>query len=168
MSGVYNIPYSCSFVDTLAQKFSQEYENKKEELADVIFLLPNRRTCLSLKEAFVRYNGKKPTMLPKIVPIGDFQEEDIFLLNGDNSQVIDSLKPAIDEFERLFIFARLIDNILFIGIIIQHFHQCFRFSSSSFNNQNLVEFLQIVIGVIFIVLLNHVLFLSGNFEFDFM
>lgn len=108
MSGVYNIPYSCSFVDTLAQKFSQEYENKKEELADVIFLLPNRRTCLSLKEAFVRYNGKKPTMLPKIVPIGDFQEEDIFLLNGDNSQVIDSLKPAIDEFERLFIFARLI------------------------------------------------------------
>ena len=71
MSGVYNIPYSCSFVDTLAQKFSQEYENKKEELADVIFLLPNRRTCLSLKEAFVRYNGKKPTMLPKIVPIGD-------------------------------------------------------------------------------------------------
>ena len=30
MSGIYNIPLSCSFVDTLAQKFSKEYEQNKE------------------------------------------------------------------------------------------------------------------------------------------
>lgn len=108
MGSVYNIPYSCSFVDTLAQKFSKEYEKNKEDLADVVFLLPNRRTCVSLKEAFVRYNGQKPTMLPKIIPIGDIEEDDIFLLNADNQELISSILPAIDDFERLFIFARLI------------------------------------------------------------
>ncbi len=108
MGNIYNIPYSCSFVDTLAQKFSKEYENKKEEFTDVIFLLPNRRTCISLKEAFVRYNGQRPTMLPKIIPIGDFDDTDIFLLNTDNQQLISSLLPAIDDLERLFLFSRLI------------------------------------------------------------
>ena len=108
MGGIYNIPYSCSFVDTLAQKFSKEYENNREALADVIFLLPNRRTCTSLKEAFVRFNGQRPTMLPKILPVGDFEEDDIFLLNADNKELIDSLLPAIDDFERLFLFTQLI------------------------------------------------------------
>ncbi len=108
MGDIYNIPYSCSFVDTLAQKFSKEYEDNREALADVIFLLPNRRTCTSLKEAFVRFNGQRPTMLPKILPVGDFEEDDIFLLNADNKELIDSLLPAIDDFERLFLFTKLI------------------------------------------------------------
>ncbi|MBE6451193.1 MAG: hypothetical protein E7016_04440 [Alphaproteobacteria bacterium] len=108
MSGVYNIPYSCSFVDTLAQKFSLEYEKNPQASADIIFLLPNRRTCTSLKEAFIRYNGKKPTMLPKIIPVGDFDENDIFILNADNKELLENLLPAIDDYERLFLFARLI------------------------------------------------------------
>ena len=108
MGSVYNIPYSCSFVDTLAQKFTDEYANSKEALADVVFLLPNRRTCTSLKEAFVRYNGQKPTMLPKIIPIGDIQEDDILLLNADNRELISSILPAMDDLERLFLFARLV------------------------------------------------------------
>ena len=108
MSGVYNIPYSCSFVDVLVQKVSSEYKNKTDELADVIFLLPNRRTCVSLKEAFIRYNGKKTTILPKIIPVGDFDENDVFILNADNETMLEKLLPAIDDYERLFLFARLI------------------------------------------------------------
>ena len=108
MSGVYNIPYSCSFVDTIAQKYSLEYEKNPQASADTIFLLPNRRTCTSLKEAFIRYNGKKPTILPKIIPVGDFDENDIFILNADNKELLENLLPAIDDYERLFLFARLI------------------------------------------------------------
>lgn len=108
MSGIYNVPLSCSFVDVLAQKFSKKYENNKEALADVMFLMPNRRTCISLKEAFVRYNGKKPTILPKIVPIGDLQEDEILSLGDNNDYLSDLLLPAIDEYERLFLYAKLI------------------------------------------------------------
>lgn len=108
MSGIYNIPLSCSFVDTLAQKFSKEYEQNKEALADVMFLMPNRRSCISLRDAFVRYNGKNPTILPKIVPIGDLQENDVLFLGGNDAKLFDSLLPAIDEYKRLFLFAKLI------------------------------------------------------------
>ena len=108
MGAVYNIPYSCSFVDTLVQKISKEFEDSKEKLADVIFLMPNRRTCISLKEAFIRYNGKKPVMLPKIVPVGDIEEDDIFLLSANDEEFTDSILPAISEYERLFLFAKLI------------------------------------------------------------
>lgn len=108
MGAVYNIPYSCPFVDTLVQKISKEFEHNKEELADVIFLMPNRRTCVSLREAFIRYNGKKPVMLPKIIPVGDLEEKDIFLLGAKNDDIMDSLLPAINDYERLFLFAKLI------------------------------------------------------------
>ena len=108
MGAVYNIPYSCSFVDTLVQKISKEFEDSKEKLADVIFLMPNRRTCISLKEAFIRYNGKKPVMLPKIVQVGDIEEDDIFLLSANDEEFTDSILPAISEYERLFLFAKLI------------------------------------------------------------
>lgn len=108
MGAIYNIPYSCSFVDTLVRKISKEFEGSKEKLVDVIFLMPNRRTCISLKEAFIRYNGQKPVMLPKIIPVGDIEEDDIFLLNANNEEFNDSILPAIREYERLFLFAKLI------------------------------------------------------------
>lgn len=105
---IYNIPQSCSFVDVLAQKFGLMYQDNPAGLAGLMFLLPNRRACLSLRDAFVRLNGLRPTLLPKIVPIGDLEEDEISLRTGDGPEIIRRLPPAVDEFERLFIFARLI------------------------------------------------------------
>ena len=108
MSGIYNIPLSCSFVDTLAQKFSKEYEENKEALADVIFLMPNRRTCISLRDAFVRYNGKNPTILPKMLPVGDLSEDGVLSLGVNHEELLDSPLPIMDDYESLFDFAKLI------------------------------------------------------------
>ena len=105
---IYNVPQSCSFVDVLAQKFGLIYQNNPDGLAGLMFLLPNRRACLSLRDAFVRLNGLKPTLLPKIIPIGDLEEDEISLSAGDGPEIIRRLPPAVDEFERLFVFARLI------------------------------------------------------------
>ena len=105
---IYNIPQSCSFVDVLAQKFGLMYQDNPAGLAGLMFLLPNRRACLSLRDAFVRLNGLRPTLLPKIIPIGDLEEDEISLRTGDGPEIIRRLPPAVDEFERLFIFARLI------------------------------------------------------------
>ncbi len=55
--------------------FLAEYEGRVLELVDVIFLMPNRRACNTLKDAFLRAQGLKPLMLPKIMPIGDIEEE---------------------------------------------------------------------------------------------
>ena len=105
---IFNIPQSCSFTDVLAEKFSRLYEKNPALLADVVFLLPNRRACLSLQDAFVRCNGLKPTLLPKILPIGELEEDEISLCSVGAPELIYGLPAAIDDFERLFIFARLI------------------------------------------------------------
>lgn len=105
---IFNIAQSCSLVDVLAKKFSRIYADNPLELANVLFLLPNRRACVSLRDAFVRDNGLKPSILPQIVPIADTDEDEIFLNGSANSEVLRQLPPAIDNYERLFLFTRLI------------------------------------------------------------
>lgn len=107
-TNLYNIPASCSFTDTLAQRFSELYTADQAGLSKVVFLVPNRRTAISLKEAFIRHNGLKPAVLPRILPVGDLDDEDIFLQPGEAESLLKELPPAIDPFERLFLFARLI------------------------------------------------------------
>lgn len=105
---IFNIAQSCSLVDVLAKKVSRIYADNPLELANVLFLLPNRRACVSLRDAFVRDNGLKPSILPQIVPIADADEDEIFLNGSANSEVLRQLPPAIDNYERLFLFTRLI------------------------------------------------------------
>lgn len=105
---VFNIAQSCSLTDVLAKKFSLMYADNPEGLANVLFLLPNRRACISLREAFVREKELTPSILPQIVPIADSDEDEIFLSGAANSEVLQQLPPAIDTYERLFLFTRLI------------------------------------------------------------
>ena len=103
---VYNIPLSCSFVSVLAERFLEEYKNNPLGLSDVLFLMPNRRSCLSLKQAFLNANGLKPFLLPQILPVQDVDEDEIFF--DADSDLISSLPSAISNEERLFLFAKMI------------------------------------------------------------
>lgn len=105
---VYNIPFSCSFTDTVAQRFLDEYSNNPLELADVLFLLPNRRAVKALADAFVRRKGLVPTLLPKMLPIGDVEEDELFISGFDASEVLVGLSPAIERNERLLLFTKII------------------------------------------------------------
>lgn len=105
---IYNIPSTCSLVDVLAQKFLDEYQDNPLALAEVIFLLPNRRAVKAMSEAFVRLNGLTPTLLPKMLPIGDVEEDELFISGFDNLEVLTNLAPAIERNERLLLFTKLI------------------------------------------------------------
>ena len=105
---IYNIPASCPFVDVLARNFLAEYRDNPLELADVLFLLPNRRACQSLREAFVREQGLAPTLLPQMRPIADVEEDALFVAGFDASEVLPNLPPAIDAVSRLLWFTRRI------------------------------------------------------------
>lgn len=105
---VFNIAQSCPLTDVLAKKFNRIYADNPAGLANVLFLLPNRRACISLRDAFVRDNGLEPSILPQIVPIADTDEDEIFLNTDANPEVLRQLPPAIDNYERLFLFTRLI------------------------------------------------------------
>jgi len=103
---IYNISAGKSFVDELAAKFFAEYRNKPEELAEVLFLLPTRRSCQNLTDAFVRQSGLEPTILPQIMPVADIEEDEIFL--SGQQDILHNLDTEIDKAERVLIFTRLI------------------------------------------------------------
>ena len=108
MGSIYNIPASLSAVDVLAESFLTEYAQKPLELADVLFLLPNRRAAKALADAFVRQRGLTPTLLPKMVPIGDVEEDELFLTGFDFADSLTTLAPAIERNERLLLFTKII------------------------------------------------------------
>ena len=103
---IYNIPYSVPFLETIAERFLPQNQKEPFGLSDVLFLMPNRRSCLSLKEAFLQLNGMSPFLLPKIIPVLDIKEEDLFL--SPFSPDINAIEQAISPEERLFLLAKMI------------------------------------------------------------
>lgn len=116
---IFNVSAGDSFVDVLAQNFLAQYQNGQvEELAQVLFLLPNRRACRDLADAFVRANGLVPTILPRMLPVAEVQEDEI-LLSGQGD-LAKSLLPAVGTTERLLFLTRQIlrhDKILGVRAI---------------------------------------------------
>lgn len=104
---IFNVNAGESFVDVLAEHFLNEYKEHPDALAEVLFLLPNRRACQSLSDAFVRLHGLVPTILPQIKPIAETEEDEVFL-TGNNSAVLKKMQPEISKTERILIFTRLI------------------------------------------------------------
>lgn len=105
---VFNISVSNSFADVLAQKLLGEYAQNPLDLSDVTILLPNRRACKTMAEAFVRHQGMKPTLLPQLMPIGDVDEDELRLQGAGADEKMLAVSPAIDPIERTCLFMKII------------------------------------------------------------
>lgn len=105
---IFNIPATKSFLDVLAEQFLNEYRDKPLDLAEVLFLLPNRRACKSLTEAFVRLQGLKPTILPQMQPLSEVEEDELLIKGFDLSAGLKNLSPVMPATERLMLFAKII------------------------------------------------------------
>ena len=64
MKGIFSIGSDRRFADELAAGVLAEYGVDPLKLADVLILLPTRRSVRSLREAFLRASHGKPTLLP--------------------------------------------------------------------------------------------------------
>ena len=87
MGKIFNVSSSNCFVEILAEKLLNDYQNNILELSKVLILLPNRRAQRSLSDAFVKLNGMTPTLLPQMRAIGDVSEDEI-MLSGQNTRPI--------------------------------------------------------------------------------
>lgn len=103
---IYNIPSGVPFADALAKGFMAEAGGRSEELAKIRVLLPTRRACRALREAFLRQTGGAPLLLPVMQPVGDVEEEELEIrgLAGDEL----NLPRAFSPLERQILLARLI------------------------------------------------------------
>lgn len=95
------------FLDTLASGLLAAAGDGVEALTEQTILLPTRRACRALVEAFLRAGDGRPLLLPRIRPLGDIDEDDVGLAPGAEATAPD-LPPAMPEARRRLLLARLI------------------------------------------------------------
>src|SRR5215471_11534775 len=94
VSRLYTIGIDRRFADDLAHGVLAGYRDDPLALAEVLILVPTRRSVRSLREAFLRASGGKPTLLPRMVPLGDIDDSDWTDAIADGDAL--DLPPAID------------------------------------------------------------------------
>jgi ATP-dependent helicase/nuclease subunit B len=102
--GVATIPAGLPFVDALAAGLLAEAGDQRLALADMLVLLPTRRACRSLGEAFLRRAAGGALLLPRIQPLGEIEADEL-LLDGTLEL---ALPPAIGPLRRQLLLAHLL------------------------------------------------------------
>jgi len=109
---VYSISAGHSFADALAQGILERTVGNPLSLTDYTILLPSRRACRTLREAFLRLSGGKAILLPALHPIGDIDAEEVAMFQAAEEDVTESLDipPAISRLERQLLLAKTIQK----------------------------------------------------------
>ncbi len=107
---IYSIRPGIPFVDALAAGILACHGEEPMALARVRVLLPNRRAGRALTLAFLRRNGGRPMLLPRMLPVGDLDEDELAFVEADAMEGadVDSLPPAMPPLARLLTLARLV------------------------------------------------------------
>ena len=110
MARVYTIPGGFSFVDELATGILDRFGTDPIVLAGLTVLLPTRRACRSLREAFLRQTHGQPLLLPAMAPLGDLDAEELGLSLEELPALAGSLDlpPAINDLRRRLLLTRII------------------------------------------------------------
>lgn len=108
---LYTIPAGLSFAEHFAATLLQQNENHPEKLPDTLILLPTRRACRIVREAFLRQSGGVALLLPRLQTLGDIDEDALGLemsaLSDPEISVLD-LPPALSPLRRRLILTHLI------------------------------------------------------------
>lgn len=116
-SHVCSIPTGVSFVDALAFGLMRETATDPLSLSAYTILLPNRRACRAVQEAFLRLgaSGGRALMLPRLMPLGDLDESELGLQGialdlslGDG--LGEELPPAMPGMRRHLLLAQLVQK----------------------------------------------------------
>ncbi len=107
---VSTIPANLPFVDTLAAELLTRSAGDPLALSEFTILLPTRRACRALADAFLRRSEGQALLLPQMQPIGDIDDDEL-AITGEGSdglrQTID-LPPAISDLHRRLLLSQLV------------------------------------------------------------
>ncbi|MEM7620734.1 MAG: double-strand break repair protein AddB [Pseudomonadota bacterium] len=119
-ANIFTIPQSAAFLDSLAQALFDGHLPQQDgqkptslELTQYTLLLPTRRACRSMREAFLRVSGGQAALLPRIRPIGE-TDEDMAILSahdaslGEGHDDVLELPNSIGDIERRLVLTNLI------------------------------------------------------------
>ncbi|WP_370156707.1 double-strand break repair protein AddB [Ferrovibrio sp.] len=107
---VFTIPAGRPFLDLLAAGCLERWGGDPLLLSRATILLPTRRACRALAEAFLRQTGGRALLLPAIRPLGDVDEDELDLRDaggpGDETAAGEAL--PFTPLERDLLLARLV------------------------------------------------------------
>lgn len=107
---IYSIPPGIPFVDALALGLLERHTDDPLALSAATILLPTRRACRALTEAFLRRSDGAALLLPRMLPIGETEEIDPLLAAEDEPGGRDALDlpPSIPDLQRRLALSRLV------------------------------------------------------------
>lgn len=110
---LYTIPAGQSFVDILADGLMARAGEDLLTLSGYTVLLPTRRACRALREAFLRRSQGRPLLLPRMQPLGDADADELGMLLAANDAEtgLTDIPPAIDPLRRQILLARTIAKV---------------------------------------------------------
>ncbi|MEM6780858.1 MAG: double-strand break repair protein AddB [Pseudomonadota bacterium] len=106
---LYTIPSENGFIDTLASGLLDRHKGAAENLSKYRILLPTRRACRALRDAFLKQSHGQPLLLPIMQPIGDIDEDELMIRMADINGLY--IPPAISPLQRQILLARTIQAI---------------------------------------------------------
>jgi inactivated superfamily I helicase len=101
------IPSEKPFLRTLAGWILHQYGADPAKLTEILILLPNRRSCRSLREAFLECTGGKAMLLPRLMPMGELDEDITILTPGFATA---NIPPAMPSLRRELLLTRLVSQ----------------------------------------------------------
>ncbi|HSV25994.1 MAG TPA: double-strand break repair protein AddB, partial [Xanthobacteraceae bacterium] len=115
-SRVFTIPPSAPFLPTLIRALREGqlvdgFVPGPLDFADATIFLPTRRACRLARDAFLQVLEVDAAVLPRIVPIGDIDEDELVFADMATGNVACdalALPPALGALERRFLLARLV------------------------------------------------------------
>jgi ATP-dependent helicase/nuclease subunit B len=107
---VYNIQAGLSFADSLAAGILQRASEDPLALSEYLILLPSRRACRTLRDAFLRLSGGKAILLPRMQPVGDVDADEVSLMLAaeEDAEDVLNIPPAVSRLQRQILLAKLI------------------------------------------------------------
>jgi ATP-dependent helicase/nuclease subunit B len=112
---IYTLPAGAAFLKSLARSLLDGEVCAPQDLGDVRVLLPTRRACRSLQEAFLDVRDGAAMLLPRLQPLGDVDEEELTLSLagslagfGAGYDMDGGFPPEMSSLRRQMLLARLI------------------------------------------------------------
>jgi ATP-dependent helicase/nuclease subunit B len=102
---IYTISLSQNFAKDLTSSCLKMANNDAISLSNFTIFLPNRRMCRTIQEEFINISNGKPMLLPKLVPIGMVDEEELTLSSPEEKLQI---RAAINPIKRQILLTKLI------------------------------------------------------------
>ncbi len=110
MTSVFSIPHDLSFGDVLARGVLARWGHDPLKLGGVRILLPTRRACRALQQAFLRVSEGQSLILPALIPLGDLDDDEEGSGFFDVEDCEGALPPPLSPLRRQLLLARLVQH----------------------------------------------------------